>query len=172
MAIEVRRIRADEWKEYKGIRLRGLESEPLAFMRSYYEEKGRPDEYWKRLVLQMAANPLDHMLVALRDGTMVGSTGLLYGFTAKTRHVATICNVYVDNLYRGQGIARKLFQAALDVAQGDRLVRKIKLTVNPAQEAAVQLYLSFGFVKTAVLEGELMVDNELYDEWVMEKQVS
>jgi len=172
MSIEIRRIRGDEWKEYKGIRLRGLQSEPYAFMMSVAEESVRTDDYWKRFVLRVATVPTDHMLVALRDGTMVGTTAMYFGLSQKTRHVATICNVYVDNLYRGQGIARKLLAAALEIAQDDRLIRKVKLTVNPVQEAAVRLYGSFGFKKTALLEGELMVDNQLYDEWIMEKQVS
>jgi len=172
MDMEIRRIHSDEWKEYKGIRLRGLQSEPYAFMMSYPEEQARTDDYWKRVVLRISTSSIDYMFVAIRDGTMVGTTAVYFGVSAKTRHVALIGTVYVDNLYRGQGIGRKLLQAVLDLAQDDRLIRKVKLTVNPVQEAAVALYTSFGFQKTAVLGGELQVDGQLYDEWVMEKQIS
>ncbi len=53
-------------------------------------------------------------------------------------------DVVVDQAMRGQGIARRLLEAMIRLAD-DRRLRTLDLTSRPSREAALRLYESVGF---------------------------
>jgi len=77
--------------------------------------------------------------------------------------------VYVNVNYRGRGIGRRLIEAALEEIKAQKEVIKIRLSVNPGQKIAVQLYRKCGFKTVACLKRELLIDGKFYDELLMEK---
>ena len=42
----IRRLRAEEWPEYRAIRLRALADAPDAFGSTHAVEQPKPDQYW------------------------------------------------------------------------------------------------------------------------------
>ena len=83
-------------------------------------------------------------LFVARDGQrMVGMLTLAL-FDSPTGVRAWIEDVVVDDAARGQGVAARLVQAALDHAAGAG-ARTVDLTSRPDREAANRLYQRMGF---------------------------
>lgn len=82
---------------------------------------------------------------------------------------AVLQNVYVPGKYRGQGIAKKLMTAMLAKLEGIEGLEMVGLGVYVTQEAAIELYKSFGFQivkkETHIMHG----DKEFPDQYLMEK---
>lgn len=159
--IEIRKLPPERWKDFRGLRLEALQSDPLAFASSYEEEKPLTTEEWKKRV--------DNTLFALSNDTPVGMIVFIIGDRIKTNHIANIYGVYVKKEYRGQGIGNRLVEGALRTIQQNTNVTKIHLTVTAEQTAAIALYKKHGFIVVGKLERELQVNGKFYDELVMEK---
>ncbi|MFB4294561.1 GNAT family N-acetyltransferase [Nonomuraea sp. ATR24] len=83
------------------------------------------------------------IVVARAGGEIVGTlTLLLFAIPSGVR--ARIEDVVVDTAARGQGVAAKLTQYALGLAQ-DAGARTVDLTSRPDREAANRLYERLGF---------------------------
>ena len=85
-----------------------------------------------------------HLLVAVDDGTILGSMTLVV-FPIPTGVRAWIEDVVVDDAARGKGVGRALNEAALDLARGLG-AKTVDLTSRPSREAANRLYQRLGFV--------------------------
>ena len=158
--IEIKKLDQELWQAYRALRLEALQKEPLAFGDSYEESKDRPENVWR--------SRIDNFIFALDENKPAGMIGL-YQEGTKSKHVINIFSVYVKKEYRGQGIGKKLMEAVLTQIKINQNIIKIKLAVNPAQEAAVKLYQSFGFKITGTFKKELCVEGKYYDELLMEK---
>lgn len=161
--VEVGRLEADRWKEYRDLRLEALKSDPTAFGSSAEEESLLPESEWRKRI--------GTAFFAFSEGMPVGMAGFMVGSRAKTSHVADIFGVYVRPANRGKGVGKMLLEEVLREISKNRGVRKVKLTVNPEQKAALRLYEGAGFVEVGRLRGELHVGGRYYDEVIMEKRL-
>jgi putative acetyltransferase len=103
-------------------------------------------ERWRQM---LADNDLpgrtDVVLVAERDGQMVGSAGLHPAGTAlRRRHVAQL-GISVAPQAQGQGVGRMLLQALCDYADRWAQLLRIELTVFADNDRAIRLYRGMGF---------------------------
>jgi ribosomal protein S18 acetylase RimI-like enzyme len=161
--IEVGRLAADRWEESKALRLEALESDPTAFGSSVSDEAVLSESDWKR----RAGNAL----FAFSDGKPVGMITVIVSSRPKTKHVAEIFGVYVKASERRRGIGKLLLEKALDDIGRNPEVAKIRLTVNPEQRAALELYRKAGFHEVGTLRRELRIGDRYYDELIMEKHI-
>lgn len=90
----------------------------------------------------------------------------------KTKHIANIFGVYVDNEYRGEGVGVRLLERALREISKNKAIVKIKLQVNPMQRSAVRLYEKSGFRPIGIMKKELYINGKYFDELCMEKLLS
>ncbi|HKH31046.1 MAG TPA: GNAT family N-acetyltransferase [Gaiellaceae bacterium] len=101
---------------------------------------------------------LDHTLVALSDGEVVGVIYVIdsnFGFGEIAMMVAAP--------WRGRGVGTALVAAAIDSARA-RGLHKLALSVFPHNEAAIALYRKFGFVEEGRRTKHLRRDSgELWD---------
>jgi ribosomal protein S18 acetylase RimI-like enzyme len=159
--IEVRGLPEERWRECRELRLEALKSDPSAFGSSYEEDCQLSEEEWKRR--------MKNSLFAVSNDTLVGMIACVFEPKMKTRHITSIFGVFVKREYRGQGVGKKLLESALSAIERNGNIKKIKLTVNPEQEAAVNLYKKYGFKPIGVMKGEIFFDSKFYDELIMEK---
>jgi diaminopimelate decarboxylase len=89
-------------------------------------------------------------LVAVADGTVVGSISIRRGGHPATRHTASL-GMHVIAGWRGRGVGTGLLDEAMRWARGHD-VERVELSVYPHNEAAIALYRKFGFVE----EGRLV----------------
>lgn len=87
-------------------------------------------------------------LFALTDdrGRIVGCASLCV-FESPTGRKASVEDVVVGSLYRGQGLGRKLMEHIIDYAQKELEPIDLHLTSNPKRVSANALYKAMGFEK-------------------------
>jgi ribosomal protein S18 acetylase RimI-like enzyme len=159
--IEITILPPERWKEARELRLQGLKSAPLAFTSSYEEEVNLADVEWQRR--------MKNMLVALSDNKPVGTLTYRFGEKMKSKHVAHLLGFYVSPEFSGRGVGKRLLEMVFELIQVNKNIVKIQLIVNPKQVTAVRLYKSMGFTVVGQMQKEIKVDEEFYDELIMEK---
>jgi ribosomal protein S18 acetylase RimI-like enzyme len=87
------------------------------------------------------------LLVASHDGRIVGFTQLYPSFSSVSmRRVWILNDLFVDEAFRGQGVAQSLIGAAEEFARATGAVRMI-LATQMSNVAAQSLYESRGYAK-------------------------
>ncbi len=161
--VEIGRLDGTRWREFRDLRLEALSSDPLAFSSSPDEERGMPEEEWRRR--------MENTLFALCGGKAVGMIAIGFNSRKKTRHAASLHGVYVRRENRRQGMGMALVEAALRAIGEKGGVSKVTLGVNPEQRGAVRVYEKCGFVRAGVLSRELKIDGRYHDVLLMEKRL-
>lgn len=112
------------------------------------------EELWKtRLGDLLTPGKGDLMLVAERDGHIVGTAGLhATGPALRRRHVMML-GISVALEAQGQGVGRALMQALCDFADDWGQVLRLELQVFADNERAIALYERFGFVREGLHRG-------------------
>ena len=72
---KVVKLRPDEWREYKGLRLQALQSEPHAFASSYKKENQKPDSIWQKRLTKAAEGKKSWILFARDQKKVIGMVG-------------------------------------------------------------------------------------------------
>jgi ribosomal protein S18 acetylase RimI-like enzyme len=136
--LEIRRVRSDEWKELRELRLEALRDSPEAFWTRYDEALGRSDDEWR----DWMAMPCH---VAADCGRLVGMVAAVRpeGDPTKVDLVA----MFVSRAARGRGIGAALVQAQLAWARVEGFAR-VNLMVNVENTSAYRLYERHGFRDT------------------------
>jgi ribosomal protein S18 acetylase RimI-like enzyme len=154
-AYEVRRVRADEWPQYRELRLEALKDTPIGFGEWYEDAVEKPDEMWQERA-KLAAEAPDTALFAAftENGQPVGMAGAFPRVGSDREMV--IYGVYVSPSHRGPrlGVATLLFDAVIQWAR-ETGADAITLSVHAQNERAHAFYRRYGFVDT----GETMPYN-------------
>lgn len=95
------------------------------------------------LLQQMLDHDATVLLLARRDGTIVGTTTLVT-YPIPTGWRAHIDDVVVDSAARGHGVSEALLHVALEEARACG-ARTVDLTSRPSRESAIRLYQRMGF---------------------------
>ena len=104
--------------------------------------------------------------VAVCDGAVVGWCDISPTGRGNSAHVGVL-GVGLLSPFRGQGLGRRLMQAAIDAAwMGDRFDR-IELTVNSENLNAIALYGNLGFVMEGRKRNGVRIDDRYMDLLVM-----
>jgi ribosomal protein S18 acetylase RimI-like enzyme len=161
--VEIQRLPADRWREYRDLRLESLKLSPLAFGSAFEEEASSGERKWKKYMKRVN--------FAVAGDEPVGMIVCAFSKEVKFRHIAEIYSFYVRPGRRGEGIGTALLEHALKLARRNRRIIKVRLYVNSQQRAARRMYEKAGFVETGRLEREMKVGRKLYAMLVMEKRL-
>jgi RimJ/RimL family protein N-acetyltransferase len=165
--IILKKLKPEEWAEYKKIRLEALEKEPTAFAMTFEEEVVRGDDIWSTK-LDPSDDLLNYKIFACDGDEVVGMAGIFQNEKTKLKHISNIFGVYLRDSYRGRGIGKAMLDILIKEAKKAPGVTKISLTVNTAQTPAVRSYEKAGFKNVGKVEKEMKVGNTYYDEYIME----
>lgn len=146
----VRRIRADEWREFKELRLEALLDSPLAFVEQYATSVAAPDEFWQDRVRRGAAGSDRCVFVAESAGRLVGKTGCFIEPEITDHVSAHIVGVYLTAAQRGGGIADRLFTAVVGWAREEAKADRVRLFVAEGNPRATAFYQRIGFALTGL----------------------
>jgi putative acetyltransferase len=103
-------------------------------------------EAWRvRLAESDSPGRSDLMLVAERDGQVVGNAGLHAAGTALRRRHAMGLGIAVSPAHQRTGVGSALMHALLDAADNWLGVLRIELTAYVDNDGAIALYRKFGF---------------------------
>lgn len=160
--IEIKRLGEERWREVRDLRQEALEREPAAFCSAYKREATMDEEGWRRRT--------GDTLFAVSDGRPVGMIALGSEGGQRAGSVALLYGVYVRRESRGQGIGRRLVEAAVEAICEYPEVRRIELTVSASQAATIRTYEKCGFVRIGPPEGG--AESGRSDEVLMERRIA
>jgi GNAT superfamily N-acetyltransferase len=142
MAVELRRIRVDEWRDLRDIRLRALRDAPDAFGSTYEEEASDREQTWIDRARDGAAGGPSFTVIAQDEGRWIG---LAVGAPHRDHPgEAGLFAMWVDPGSRGTGIGRALVEQVVAWA-GTAGFPVIRLLVTLSNDEAVRLYTRTGF---------------------------
>lgn len=151
MAYTVRRTTADEWQEFRELRLQALLDSPTNFGQTHEEALAIPDEVWQERARANAASEAQAFYVAIDDATgrLVGSWGVLPHNARPGVHI--VVGVYVLPQARGTEAARLLNQACIEFARTTD-AKELILSVRDDNDRGRRFYEREGFVLTGSTE--------------------
>ncbi len=173
--ITVRRVREDEWRSLRALRLEAL-GDPvadLAFVETLDQALARPDDFWRERA-QAAASGDDVVQVVAVDeaGELLGTVTGLVTRPGEPDHRgrrtddlrAAVVAVYVRPAHRGRGVLEQLL-AAVEAWLADAGVGRVHLHVHEQNERAFRAYLRAGY---QVVPGRIEIHGEPHHELVRE----
>ncbi|MET8544016.1 GNAT family N-acetyltransferase [Kitasatospora sp. NPDC004799] len=114
----------------------------------------------------------EQFLLAVLDGRIVGYIRQVPPTPlASNRHVRQIQGLAVDGTVRGQGIGRRLVEAACAAARAEG-ARKMSLRVLGWNDPARRLYEGCGFVVEGLLAEEFLIDGRYVDDVWMARRLT
>jgi ribosomal protein S18 acetylase RimI-like enzyme len=138
--LDIRRLRRDEWRSLRDIRLTALQESPASFLSTYDKEREFGDSKWREEFDR------GQWFVGFRDGQPASMLGITR--EPKTpSHECYLEYVWVTPEYRHSGVASFMLNAILDQLQAAG-VRAAFLWVLDGNDVAVHLYKRLGFVST------------------------
>lgn len=149
-APEVRRARADEWAEQRDIRFRMLTLASDAFGSTADGHSVFNDEDWQAWAEERSQGPDQAMYVALNGDRWVGC---VIGSRAEgDSGAARVTAMWVEPESRNRGVGALLLSELSKWAAGSGY-NSLWLKVSMANQSAIHLYKSFGFVDTGERSG-------------------
>lgn len=143
--VTVRRVRTDEGRVLKAVRLAALLESPSAFGSSHAAEVDQPDDHWASRASLGASGERSVTYFAIVDQSVVG---IVSGYRPDpVGSSIELVSMWVSPSQRRAGIAAKLVQAVLGWASGTDATT-VDLWVTRGNDAAVRLYETAGFRKT------------------------
>ena len=156
--MEIRRVTADEWREYRDIRLAALRDTPDAFGSTYGESATRPDEWWIERTWLSAESDQQALFLAW-DEKPIGLAGTFFDDPDWV-----VIAMWVDPARRGQGLGRRLLDAVVEFQRAHGATESV-LGVVDGNDAARALYERYGFrdngVANALRPGEPLIVREM-----------
>lgn len=126
------------------------------------------EDVWRARLTEMdAPGRQDLMLVAERDGTVLGTAGLHPVGPALRRRHAMMLGISVAPEAQGQGVGTALMQALVDYADRWAQVLRLELQVYADNHHAQALYRKFGFVVEGRHPAYALRDGEYVESWSM-----
>ncbi len=154
-------LQPDAWQIWRKIRLEAVAQSPESFGGAWEEEVLLPDAKFKRRLQNST------IFAKIDGGEAVGTVGYYVNSGLKLRHRGTLFGLYVRPDRRGEGVARKLLEAALEHAQDK--IERMQLSVVTTNKAARRLYESLGFTVYGEDKRALRVHDTYHDELLMIK---
>lgn len=142
--MEIRRIRPEEWREWRNIRLRMLRDDPAFFGTRYEDAVREPESTWRTWTEQAATADARTAFVADEDGDWLG---VVAAHLRVDETEAQLYSMWVSPAARGRGVARDLIGAVARWGS-EQGIERIFLFVQEANAPARRLYARVGFRAT------------------------
>lgn len=141
IGFRIERARLPDWRRIRAIRLRALVDAPDAFGTRLAEDEARPDAEWQA---RADNEKVAHFLASTPNGSGVGvAVGAPY---TDNENTAGLFAMWVAPEARGQGVGSALVEAVIAWARHENY-KRILLDVADANNAAIRLYESHGFLR-------------------------
>ena len=139
--LTVRALTGAEWGPFRDLRLMALKDAPGLFATSYADAAQRTREAWQSLV----SGPANQVFGLFDGKQLVGITGAFASPDDASGQTATLVMSYILPLYRGRGLSRLLYAAALDWTRARRRFRRVIVAMRASNETSRRACERHGF---------------------------
>lgn len=143
MKIIYRKLKSDEAKDFRRVRLECLQNFPESFGTLFEDEAGKAKLYFEEKIEQNV--PDIFFFGAFSGDELIGIAGFVRGDRTKTRHRGELVAMYVNPGFHGQKVGENLLRALIKAAFNLGGVESVELTVVADNDSAVRLYERIGF---------------------------
>jgi RimJ/RimL family protein N-acetyltransferase len=163
--MEITLLNETHAEDYWNLRLEMLKQSPSSFGSSYEEalERQNPIEMTKKRL----SSKESFTFGLLVEEKLAGAVTMVRESAMKMNHKASIYAMYVTPVQRGQGLARRLLETAINLANETEGIEQLMITVVTTNETAKGLYHSCGFKPYGTEKRALKYNEEYYDEELM-----
>lgn len=98
-------------------------------------------------------------LLAFLDEELVGVLSITADQHKRVRHIGDVFLV-VKKAYHNQGLGRILLEEGIAWAEGSGIIKRLQLSVQQVNQAALHLYMELGFLLEGVQERGALVGDE------------
>ncbi|UTE75752.1 GNAT family N-acetyltransferase [Rossellomorea sp. KS-H15a] len=163
--MEITLLNETHAKDYWNLRLEMLKESPSSFGSSYEEalQRQNPIEMTKK---RLSSNE-SFTFGLFVEKKLAGAVTMVRESALKMNHKASIYAMYVTPAQRGQGLARRLLERAINLAKETEGIEQLMITVVTTNETAKGLYHSCGFKPYGTEKRALKYNEEYYDEELM-----
>lgn len=116
----------------------------------------------KHTISMFSKVPNAILLVAVKDGMVIGDLSFRGGQTRQFRHVGEL-GVQVLEEYRNKGIGTSLIKELINWGSENKIIKKINLRVRRDNTNAIHVYKKLGFKEEGIFRKEFYCEGELYD---------
>ena len=161
MSAEIKKLKEDDWKIWRDLRLEAVSKWPHFMQTTLDEEKSKSETDYRSLLKNSDA------LAALREDESVGIIGFNKLKHVMNEHRGVIFSLYLKRVAYGSGLSDELLEAALDVAKTKTV--RVECMILKRNAPSVNLALRHGFEICAQLPKTVLFNNRFYDEYVLFK---
>jgi len=133
----------------------------------YYVVPERSREDWDEAIREIK-NRKGLIITAQVDERTIGMAHLVRGKFEKNKHVGFL-GISIVNEFRGMGIGTAMMNYIIEWARRQKGLEKISLTVFSTNEAAINLYRTFGFQIEGMSKKQYKIEGKYIDETIMGK---
>jgi GNAT superfamily N-acetyltransferase len=144
---------------YLPLRRRGLREEPHSFAASPDDDRASSEDF-----LRLAFADPDQAVFGAFAPHLAGTVGIYRDRHIKARHKAHIWGMYVIPEGRGQGLGKRLMDAAIQWAEAQEGIRQVHLVVSSRTPVARTMYVRLGFRVWGTEPAALCINGELVDD--------
>lgn len=164
MQYDIRQLTESDLCSYRALRLQALTECPTAFGATPASERALGDA---QILSRFGSTPGQAMWGGFdADGRLCATLGMYREQGEKTAHKGNLFAMYVAAAARGQGLARRLLETAVEHGRALNL-RQLMLGCNVGNGNALRLYKQAGFSEYGLEPAALYVDGEYFDEVLM-----
>ena len=161
-AVTIRRARPDD-----AAAIARMMDEPVVYANLMQMPHASEETQRTRIADSLAPGKTDLLLVAEKDGKVVGSAGMHAAGPALRRRHAVMIGISVVADAQRKGVGTALMQAICDYADRWLGALRIELTVYVDNAAAIALYRKFGFEMEGRHRGYALRDGRYVDAFSM-----
>lgn len=143
--LDVRRLRPEEWRASKAIRLEALADTPLGFLELLADAEERTDDQWRERAAAVSTGGEQSLHLAWEGDRPIGCAG---GWRRDGGPTVVVYAVYVTPSRRGGPVLDALLAAVAGWARGLGGVTELRLEVHEANARARAAYERRGFALT------------------------
>ncbi len=139
--LNVRTLAVSEWNLFRDFRLTALKDAPGVFATSHAQAANRAPEVWQSLV----CGPTNQVFGLFDGQLLVGITGAFASPADPSGETATLVMSYVAPPYRGRGLSRLLYAAALDWSRAHPRFKRVIVAMRASNAASRRACERHGF---------------------------
>ena len=163
--IEYRKLKSNESKKYRFLRLESLEKYPNSFGSKYKEQKEREKLAFENFIEN--SNPECFIIGALHQDRLIGICGFYRYNDKRCKHRGEIIQMYIQPKYQGNQFGLNLLKATIIEAFKIEELEQIELEVMSDVKPANKIYEKIGFQECGIQRKFYKKDGKYFDQRLM-----